>query len=43
MFETEKLWIFLAVCVATWIVAWIASKIIQVIIKNAPKIKLFKD
>lgn len=43
VFETEKLWIFLAVCVATWIVAWIASKIIQLIIKNAPKIKLFKD
>lgn len=43
VFETEKLWTFLAICVATWIVAWIASKIIQFIIKNAHKVKLFKD
>ena len=41
--ETEQLWIFLALCVASWIIAWIASKVIQLIIKNAHKIKFFKD
>ncbi len=43
VFETDYLWVFLAICVASWIVAWICSKIIQLIIKNAHKIKLFKD
>lgn len=43
VFETDYLWVFLAICVALWIIVWICSKIIQLIIKNAHKIKLFKD
>ena len=43
VYETDRLWTFLALCVASWIIAWIASKVIQLIIKNAHKIKFFKD
>lgn len=41
--KTDRVWTFLALCVASWIISWIASKIIQLIMKNAHKIKLFKD